>query len=456
MQPELRGFVIDGASRHSIQKGFLLLKADLQLAEEEKCALVLNRAAQRLAGESSLAGYAIKGSRLHPACLRLETPFLPVYTVAQRDLFVQRLAKASSILLQCTRERQCVLAVAGVNPYCKEAEEQPQALCSDIHLVEVYDEGEIERIYNLYRQFLPELLAISTHSAVYGGEVQGYASLRMKVNPRSYLPHYIAQYSTRQLANLREMVRKEHGLEDLNQMDINPLVNENILHQPQHSLLTNTTAAIALRFIDAQCSFPFIRAQIILLQALAMYGRMLARKGRRLWHMHDEIIDENKALALQRGPTAVLKPAKGLKSGEEYSFHQQGQPQTATTALLMSFEGRVLTERLRRLSCESWELLPIFGGAQLRRQGLSCFANYAEYQQYLCNTQKEQFTMLLQKQTTQLLSSSFFDIISEYNTELHEAEMQQIEEQWTERLQNRHRESVPSGQHSGLPARRRV
>jgi hypothetical protein len=444
MSPKLEKVVINGASRHSLSKGYLLVDAENCLVDSQVSEKVLLSARQGLAERATFTGFTINYTPTsaypavltHPAVLYITTPFLPVYTVKQRNAFIQRVVNATMCLQQAAAKFHCHLVASGVNPYHDDSEDTPRALCADLHQVEVYDEGEVERIYNLYRQFLPEILAVSAHASVYGGVVQKDSSLRMSVNPSSFLPRYISQFSGLHLERLEHQMRKS-GLGDLRQMDINPLGgNTNISRHTYEPLLTNSVAAIELRFIDAQCSFPFIRAEILLLQAIAMYGRFLARKGKRLPAMHDEVIDENKVLALQKGGGAIFQPDKEFKKNDGkrgYSFHDQGSPEVATTALLMVIEG-LLLPRLQDLECEPWEIIPLILGAELRRLGKRSFANYAEYQQYLCNALQGRFVPLLQQQMVQLLSSSRFDIISDYNRQLYQELTQDIEKRWSEKL----------------------
>jgi hypothetical protein len=441
MPPKLEKVVINGSSRHRLYKGFLLLDNNGYPVNEALSKHIEEDAQQRLQQRLALAGFTLERLSDHPAVIHMMTPFLPLFTVKQRTLFILRLVAATSCLLEAAEEASCQLAAAGVNPYRKEDEEDPSALCADIHQIEVYEEGEVERIYNLYRQFLPELLAISTHSAVYGTGVQKDFSLRMRVNLASYLPRYISQFSEQHIEQLERFLRKKHKLSNLSQMDINPLGGDpSALRKPERPLLQKSAAAVELRFIDAQCSFPFIRAQMILLQALAMHGRELARVGRRLFPVSDESLDENKALALHSGGEAVLRPDSYRKSdeGRKSSTYERKEPEVATTALLKLIED-TLIDALLDLECEPWELYPITLGAELRRREKRCFANYAEYQQYLCMAYPgERFIAILQEQTRMLLSSSTFDIICDYNRQLHQKLAQEIESVWTEKLEPHH------------------
>jgi cold shock CspA family protein len=352
------------------------------------------------------------------------------------------LSQAVISLIREAEATGCKLIPAGVNPFVAEPEGQLLALCADYHQIEVLDDGEIERIYNLFRQFLAELLAISTHSAVYGMKLQRDFSLRMRVNPTSFLPRYISQFNIKHLDKLRGMMRKDYGLADLQQMDVNPLAgNANRLSFPVQDLLSTSPAAVELRFVDAQIAYPFIRAQIIIFQAIAMYGRSLARLGKRLPYMRDESIDANKALAVQAGPGAVLQPDPKFKKEDGhggYWYHDQGTSERATTALLTILDG-LLMQCLRDLECQYVELAPIVLGAEIRRKGRQCFANYAEFQKYLYYTHGDRFPVVYQQQIDQMLRSPQLDPITEYNAQTYPSMAQEISRIWSDKLTPRTR-----------------
>lgn len=442
MTPTLNKVILNGASRHRLGKGFILIDDGRRSVDVGARDQIVRATNQALATHPDLSGFAMETRPAHVSLVGLTTPFLPVYDVAQRDEFINRLATATGILIQVAERAGYRLTAAGVNPFVADAGSLLSALCADLHQIEVFDDGEIERIYNLYRQFLAELLAISTHSAVYGGAIQKGFSLRMRVNPASFLPRYLSQFSSEHLDKLRSMMRKDYGLADLRQMDVSPLAGDpNKLTQDNPPLLSQTPAAVELRFVDAQCAYPFIRAQLILFQAIAMYGRALARRGRRLPYMRDQVIDENKALAVQSGPGAIFKPDEKFKKDDGkrgYSFHDQGMPERATTALLMVMDG-LLLPYLRQLECQYWELAPIVLGAELRRQGRQCFANYAEYQKYLHYSYPGRFASAFRQQVEQLLTSPNLDLVTDYNRRTYSDLAVEIEHEWTEKLKPRPR-----------------
>ena len=442
MPPTLQRVVLNGASRHRLNKGFILFQDAQRPIDASRRDEIVRATNQGLTQRPELMGFAVEPQPAHAAVIGLTTPFLLVYDVDQRNAFIHRLAAATTVLSQCAGRAGYRLVAAGVNPYFADGSGLPAALCADIHQVEVFDDGEIERIYNLYRQFLPELLAVSTHGSVYAGEIQKDFSLRMRVNPSSFLPRYLSQFSVEQLAKLERMMRKDYGLADLRQMDVNPLGGDaERLNRANMPLLNKAAAAVEVRFADAQYSYPYIRAQLILFQAIAMYGRSLARQGKRLPYMRDEVIDENKALAIQSGAGAVLKPDPKFKkdnSGRGYSYHDKGNAERATTALLMIIDGLLLPS-LQDLGCQPWKLAPLLIGAELRRRGKRCLASYAENQQFIFYTHQRQFAAALQQQIEQSLASPEVDPISDYNRKTYPDLVREIETEWGQKLTPRPR-----------------
>lgn len=436
MSPVLQKAVLDGASRHRLSKGFLLLTKSGRSIDEQLQRKIISAINKSLAEDRVLRDFVVKADTQQPSLVTIVTPFHQVYTVKQRTIFMQKLARVTSQLSQAATNAQCQLIASGVNP-SPISDTEEHALCADLHAIEVFDDGEIERIYNLFRQYLPELLAISTNSPVLHGQLQKDASARMRDHPQSFLPRYLSQFSVTRLEQIKRMMRKEYNLSDLRFMDINPLNQEEKILSPQNnSFLDPLPPSIELRFIDAQCSTSFIRAQILIFQAIAIYGRTLARRGQRLPAMKDEVIDENKALAYKGGATAILKPEnRSDRDGKTkgYTYHDKGTPEVATTALLMDIEGRLISA-LRSLECQPWELFPILLGAELRRNGQSCLANYAELQQHLYYTQKQQFSTLFPPLALELLITPTADILCDFNRQAHLELTKEIELKWSEKL----------------------
>jgi hypothetical protein len=429
---------VNGASRHRMRKGFLLVGQDGNALDNQRRDQIIGTARQRMITDRPiLTEFMFEASATDPSLVEIVTPFYPVYTVNQRSVYIQRIASATLYLQKTAEAARCQLIASGVNPFPDAGDgKQKTGFCADVHQIEIFDEGEMERVYNLFRQFLPEILAISANSPIYRGSLKNVASYRMRENPQSFLPYYLSQFTAAQIDRLKRMMRKDHALADLKLMDINPLNGEEFFaNQP---ILKKTAASIELRFVDAQCSYSFVRAQIVLFQAIAIYGRDLARQGRRLFTVKDKIIDFNKALAFKDGASALLQPDKSSKPShtdkrKEYYFYDKNTSERATTVLLMDIEGCLMTA-LRNLDCQPWELFPILLGAELRREEKSCIANYAELQQFLYHTQQDRFATAFQHIAKEALSSPTLDIISDYNRQNHGELSKNFEIKWLDKL----------------------
>jgi hypothetical protein len=444
--PKLNQILLNGASRHRLRKGFILFEDRAESLRPgfqpqiatggEEVAASCN---EYFAAQPELRGFRVETNSQQPALLELITPLLPVYDATTRTIFMQRLAQAIAHLLRQAYLNGCRAVAAGVNPYTSETHNRPPILCADTHEVEVYNSDELERIYNLYRQFLPELVAISANAAIYGNKIQAAHSWRMKLNPISFLPRYIDQFDMEHLGRLERMFRKEHGLADLKKMDVNPLGGDFLsLTQRERPFLQANTSTIELRFVDAQCCLPFIRAQLILLQAIAVYGRTLARRGNRIFPLSDEILDENKAVAIRSGTTALLKSdprfsQKDSRQRHNFWFHSHGTCQSASHSLLEIIEGLLLTA-LQDLNCSAAELSPIVLGAELRRRGHKAFTNYAEYQVYVYYNSGRCTYPRLQEQMERMLPSPTLDPATTYNRQTFAAQSKEIELAWQQKL----------------------
>ena len=164
-----------------------------------------------------------------------------------------------------------------------------------------------------------------------------------------------------------------------------------------------------------------------------MFGRDVARRGRRISNTKDTVLDENKALAYQNGATAVFTPDKEMIGKRGSTFHHKGVAERATNALLIDINGHLLPA-LQDLGCEPWELFPIIFGAELRQRGKRCLANYAEYQYYLWYTHRANFIPFYLDATEHMLTSPLDDPISTYNQEHYPLLASEIDTSWKEKL----------------------
>jgi len=429
MPPQLGEIIEDGPSRHRLRKGLIMVSRDRRReATREEQERIAAHAMQIFAGQAALSGYTVEADPAHPALLTIVTPFAAVHTPVHRDIFFQQLGQALSAVLGAAETLDFFPVGAGIDPFVAPPNGQPPALCADVHEIEVLDDLEINRIYNLFRQYLPELIALSAHSALYAGRLQKDLSTRMRLNPASFTPPSLTLYSSKQLDRLKRAVRKDYGLGDLAQLDVNPIA----------------PGAIALRFVDAQASLRFIRAQMLLFQAIAIHGRALARQGSQMPILHGRIIGENKALAVEAGPGAIFRPDRKREVKRASQWYQDRKAtERASTALLEALhlrtveDSRPILHALRMLKADYTELTPWLLGAELRKRGEACLVNYGEYQVRLFYVARERWPAQLQTDLRRLLTDPSADLVCEYNEAKFTRLATEIAGEWTQKLARR-------------------
>ena len=141
MSPALRNVILNGASRHRLSKGFLLLQQDGQHVMPGIRQKFIDRANRYLLKQESLIGFTVAARFGSDCVIGLATPFLPVYTPSERDSFINKLHFGISILLQIADHDHLLLAPAGVNPFAQDS--IPPALCADIHQIERSEERRV-------------------------------------------------------------------------------------------------------------------------------------------------------------------------------------------------------------------------------------------------------------------------------------------------------------------------
>src|SRR5579885_2434592 len=106
MSPRLENIVVNGASRHRIRKGILIRRSDATTVDGRVRDSIIQRAKQQLSQNTHLQSFSLEVSSVHPSLLHLVTPFLPIYSINQRNIFIQRLSNALKILIQAAAEQQ--------------------------------------------------------------------------------------------------------------------------------------------------------------------------------------------------------------------------------------------------------------------------------------------------------------------------------------------------------------
>lgn len=438
MQPQLGEINLDGPSRHKLQKGLILISLDgKRIPNHNEQLRIVDLTNQEMMKQSSLIGFKVTSDSEQPSLVTLATPFLTVHNRDSRDQFFQKLSLGINIATNVSASMGYFPIGVGANPLILPSEGYHPALCADIHEIEVFDDLEINRIYNLFRQYLPELIALSSNSALYGGKLQKDLCTRMRLNPSSFTPPALAVFSSKQIERLKRDVRKRYGVGDLTQLDVN-ILGQN---------------SISLRFSDAQFSLRFIRAQLLLFQAIAIHGRSLARQGSQMPTLHSRILSENKALAIESGPSAMFKPdlKRDIRRATEW-YQDQRKIERASTALLQSLEVKTVEDSgtilygLKALRADYDELSPWLLGAELRKRGQACLISYGEYQTRLYYVARNGWPAQLLADQKRIYQQPAIDLVLECNQQKYGDLSMQIQTEWNNKLARRQNSTLTSSQ----------
>jgi hypothetical protein len=166
----------------------------------------------------------------------------------------------------------------------------------DTHTLYVTDAAEQEVLVNLLRRYSPALIALCGRGAV--GPLPDRVGSRWLADSREHLTtRYLGSADPRHLEHVRADIRRRDGIADLARMDVAPV--------PETA---TRPAAVLVRCIDAQLSVTDLRAQAVLLAALALYARRKVRAGNREGNIQQAILEKNRARAVTQGLRARFLP----------------------------------------------------------------------------------------------------------------------------------------------------
>lgn len=318
-------------------------------------------------------------------------------------------------------------------------------LCEDRHSVEVSNERQREICSNLFRRWVPELIALSGRAAFGPRLAERHGSRRLADVADQVPARYIASASKIHLERVRQALRRDEGVSGLDVMDINPLGDA-------HSQLPS----VAVRCVDAQAFPATTISHAVLLQALAMQARRREKEGGRIPATRAELLDRNRSRAVAWGLSARLeqdtdRPGRGPQENRR-------QPGTATRTAAEQIEllVRELLPELRAMEVTAAEIMPLIGGVALRgyypdavRTENDLFANWRRSGQ----RDLEGPALHAMLGSWDMLAA---DQITQANTELMPGGMAVVEDYWSQLLQRRDRQRGPRADEQARQARQQA
>lgn len=326
----------NGPLRHRLYKGYVVCAGDPAAVVRD----VLRRP-PRLPALLSL-----RGSAARPGGVWIDTGAVWLSDPAHRWELLRSLAEATAALAAAIDRLGGALVPAAARAA---SADRVSWLCEDRHAVEVANEIQRELVANLFRRYVPELIAL-TGRAAFGDRGAEERGSRRLAETRDQVPaRFLASASPRHLRRVEEELRRDDRVSGLDVMDVSPL-GDSALGVPN----------VELRCIDAQAFPAHALAHAILVQAIAVKARKLERAGRRLPAMHQGMLDRNRSRAIAQGRAARLELERGPR--EERS----APARTRSAEVLLEELIRELVPELRAMEVTADELMPLAGGLSLR------------------------------------------------------------------------------------------
>lgn len=243
---------------------------------------------------------------------------------------------------------------------------QRSHLCGDFHSIQTNTDAEKEIFCNLIREHSATLIAISGKS-VFSDFGQGrVASARLQSSNRHYAARYFASVSERHIGKVAKELRRHDGISRLDLLDVAPFAEG------------EEGGAPIVRLIDGQATLEYARAHAILLQAIMLRARRMAREGRRVGNIPQRIISGNRSKAIMRGVRAGISKEKPKTKGKDQRERFNQNTLEAFVDLLDD-----LTYELKTLDVAIEELGGLAQGIQLRSKGCAAIRTENDFFAYL-------------------------------------------------------------------------
>jgi hypothetical protein len=330
----------DGPLRSGLSKGYVLVT--------DQPAQVVKTVAQdtRLIAALKLHRMRVRTDQRHPAAVWIDTG--PIWLTDPRARAAMLKALADTVSELAAAVGRCGAALVP-SASMGAARDRWSWLCEDRHSVEVVNQRQREVCSNLFRRWVPVLIAL-TGRAAFGGLLADPHGSRRLADASDQVPvRYIASASEMHLERVRQALRRDEGVPRLDVMDIDPLGDDSVG-------MPNVT----VRCVDAQTFPATALSHAVLLQALAMQARRSEKQGRREPAVPQPMLDRNRSRAVASGLSAMFE--------EEKARARRGAAEVATrTAVdaLMSLIRGLLPE-LRAMEVSAAELMPAVAGVSLR------------------------------------------------------------------------------------------
>ncbi|MEV2224517.1 hypothetical protein AB0E01_32225 [Nocardia vinacea] len=280
-------------------------------------------------------------------------PMMWLGTRPARDEAYDVLARSMRQLAELARATGGVLAAPGLG-----TAKYPAVLGGDTHVLEVLSSVEQEVLCNLLRTQVPALIALFGRGITVAGAPRDRIGSRWLAGSRSHLAtRFLASTAPEHLERVKAELRRRDGVALLDRMDVYPAQE------------SDGTMTVVVRCLDSAATLAGVRAQALLLAALAMQARRMVRDGRRVGNAPQRILEDNRARAVADGLRARLviddkKPVPRGRSGPtarsaDRPAGSRAEPRMWSARDAARAAVRAAAVELRNLDADAAELAPV-------------------------------------------------------------------------------------------------
>ena len=314
--------------------------------------------------ESIGAAPKIQFNPSRPTLVWFDTGFCWMGSRMQRD-------QVFADLREGVGEAVKILANSGLRLLPNAVSANPRAaqrshLCGDFHSFLTGSDAEREIFCNLIRDYSATLIAVSGRSVFANDGIGRIASARLQSSNRHYAARYFPSVADKHIGKIAKELRRAEGISRIDLLDVVPFVEGQARSAP------------VVRLIDGQATLEYARAHAILLQAIMLRARRMAKEGRRVGAEPQKFISQNRSNAIMRGLRAGI-------SKEISRTGRDGKRERYTQNSVDAFVDMLddLTYELKTLNVSIEELGGLVQGIQLRRKGYSAIRTENDFLGYL-------------------------------------------------------------------------
>lgn len=399
-----------GATKQTVIKGYIV--------DGENPSAIIREIAKLSPFQIGKTSYQIRTFPRYPKAIYIDAGARWTHSRAVRDEFWNEFVYVSAHIGEKVRSLGGILLPNAVRP--SSDKQWRDYVCDDIHILQTGDDLETAVFCNLLRNNLPALIALTGNAGATANQVHAVGSQRLSESVQQYTPHHLISAAPVYLKRVQECLRNDFGVQNLNFLDVYPLLNE-----------SGTATSVVLRFNDGQTFLSTVRAQAILYQALFISARRRARQGHIPSAIDYKILTRNRARAIAEGLKAQFEPEpprENYRDNKRPPLEKKFAQPRATAVLVKLFEQ--LQNELQTLEVEYDEIAPIVLGLTLRKMGRASLSIESDWLKVAGQGIRANNGSLREYLSQMIINSNNGQDLKYWNEKWSSASAQEVREWW--------------------------